>query len=176
MTVKKITGDPNTPIGKAKPKRDVTPKEVKLTLGRDDVERLKKKWPWADDSIDEIETRQVVEYLKPAERIHFVNEMCRVMKKGAKAYITCPYWASNMSMADLAIEWPPIAEGWFYHLDPVWRKANNSQEKRYTCTFNATWGYGLHPSILTKNQEYQQHAVSFWKEAAQVLSATLIKK
>lgn len=150
--------------------------EVNLELAQTDLERLRGKWPWADDSVDEIKVTKVIEYLTPVERIHFVNELQRVLKKGAKAMVLFPSWASNQAYADLAYAYPPIVEGWFYHLDKDWRKVNNPLETRYECDLSVTWGYGLHPLIQPKNQEYQQHAVTFWKEAAQGVCASLTKK
>lgn len=45
----------------------------------------------------------------------------------------------------------------------------------YSCNFQCTWGFSLHPHLLTRNQEYQQHALQFWKESAQDIIATLTK-
>ena len=44
------------------------------------------------------------------------------------------------------------------------------------CDFEAYWDYNRHPAITPRNQEYQQHALSFWKEAAQDIVATLVKR
>jgi SAM-dependent methyltransferase len=157
-------------------KKKVEDLEVKLELKQEDVGRLVKTWPWADDSVDEAMFVKVIEYLTPDERIHFVNELQRVMKKGGKAQLMFPHWSSSQAYADLSYVMPPIVEGWFYHLNKDWRTANNPLESRYDCDFDTTWGYSLHPLIQPKNQEYQQHAVTFWKEAAQGVCATLTKK
>ena len=140
------------------------------------------RWPYDDNSVDEIHSSHFVEHLTAHERIHFVNELCRVLKKGAKAMVITPHWASNRAYGDLTHQWPPISEMWFYYLDSKWRKANaphcdiEHNPKGYTCDLEATWGYTLHGSIMARNPEYQQQAISFWKEAAQDMIATLTKR
>jgi hypothetical protein len=126
--------------------------------------------------VDSVEIVNLLQFLKPAERVHFVNELWRVLKPGGKAQIIAPQWASSRAYGDLAFEYPPIAEPWLFHLNAAWRKANAPWGTAYKCDFDATWGYGLHPLLVTRNQEYQQHAVTFWKEAAQDLVANLIKR
>jgi len=157
-----------------KKKQPATPKEVIINLGEVDAD-LNQKWPWKDNSIDEAVAVNLLHYLKPDDRIHFVNELCRVLKVDGKAQVQVPYWCSNRAFADLNVAWPPVSEGWFFFLDKAWREANVPKETRYTCNFSPTWGYNLHPAISTRNQEYQQHAVTFWKEASQDLCATLTK-
>jgi hypothetical protein len=78
---------------------------------------------------------------------------------------------------DVRVQFPPVSEGWFATLNKAWREGQNCVDQSgYTCDFDHTLGYGLHPQIVARNQEYQQNAVTFWKEAAQDLCATLIKK
>ena len=114
--------------------------------------------------------------LTPAERLHFVHELYRVLKPGAKATIINASWSACKSLGDLSTHWPPVSEAWFCRLNKAWRDAQNyTDPDGYTCNFDHTIGYGLHPAIVSRNQEYQQHAVSFWKEAAQDMVATLTK-
>ena len=152
------------------------PEPLELKFTRTDVVKSRKKLVYATATVDDIEVEHVLEFLTADERIGFVNELHRVLKPGGKARIVTPYWASNIAYSDLAFQWPPIAEGWYFHLNADWRKVNNPLEKRYRCNFSCTWGYSLHQLIASRNMEYQQHAVSFWKEAAQVLAATLVKE
>ena len=153
--------------------------EVKLVtceIKREDYAKIKSKLKFADGTVDEIGIICTIEYLTADERIKFVNELYRVLKKGGKATIVTPYWCSNRAYTDLAVQWPPVAEGWFYHLREEWRKVNNPIEKRYKCDFDFTLGYGMHPLIVNRNQDFQQDAIIFKKEAAQDMIATLIKR
>lgn len=136
----------------------------------------KDKWPWGDDTVDEVICSHTVEHLTGPERIHFVNELYRVLRKGGKAAIIVPHWSSCRAYGDLTHQWPPVSEFWFYYLSVEWRKVNAPHNDGYTCDFEASWGYSMHPSLATRNQEYQQFALNFHKEAAQDLHATLTKR
>jgi hypothetical protein len=151
-------------------------KERNLEFNYKDARKLIKRWPYGSDSIDNVNIINVLQFLTPAQRIHFVNELHRVMKKGSKAQIIAPHWCSSRALGDLAFVHPPIAEAWFPHLNAEWRKTQAPWGKQYRCDFDHTLGYGLHPGIVSRNPEYQQNAVTFWKEAAQDIIATLIKR
>lgn len=137
---------------------------------------LRKPWPWADGSVAEAHASHFVEHLNAAERIHFCNELYRVLVPGGTCQIIVPHWASCRAYGDLTHQWPPVSEFWFYYLSAAWRAANAPHNDAYTCNFEATWGYSLHGSLTSRNVEYQQHALAFWKEAAQDIIATLTKR
>lgn len=143
--------------------------------GVDVVCDLRDKWKWEDDSISEVVSSHFIEHLTSEERIHFVNELYRVLKPSAKATIITPSWSSNRAYGDLTHQWPPVSEFWYYYLSKAWRTTNAPHNDGYTCDFEATWGYSTHPDLQVRNQEYQMHALTFWKEAAQDIIATLTK-
>lgn len=138
-------------------------------------------WPWADNSVDEAHASHFIEHLTAWERVSFVNELYRVLRPGATCQIIVPHWASCRAYGDPSHQWPPVGEFWFYYLDRGWREQNAPHTdikhipEGFACNFNATWGYSLHPGIVVKNQEYQQMAVQYYKEAVQDMMATLKK-
>lgn len=136
---------------------------------------LRKRWPWKDGSVEEAHCSHFVEHLTAPERIHFVNELYRVLKPDGKCQLIVPSWSSCRAYGDLTHQWPPVSEFWFYYLDKSWREQNAPHNDGYKCNFLATWGYSLHPHLQPRNQEYQQHALQFWKEAAQDIICTLTK-
>ena len=150
--------------------------------GVDTVCDLREKWPWEDASVSEVHCSHFIEHLDAPRRIHFVNELYRVLVPKGKATIIVPHWASNRAYGDLTHQWPPVAEMWFYYLSREWRKTQAPHDdieynlEGYSCDFEATWGYSLHPTLMTRSADYQQHAITFWKEAAQDIIATLVKK
>lgn len=150
--------------------------------GVDIVCDLRKKLPYKDGSVDEIHCSHFIEHLTAQERVNFMNEIYRIMRVGAKATLIAPHWCSNRAYGDMTHCWPPISEMWFYYLSQKWRddQVPHTDKKYnkdgYNCDFDATWGYSVHPAIQTRNQEYQQHAMGFFKEAAQDIIATLIKR
>lgn len=145
----------------------------------------KDKLPYKDNSVDEIHCSHFLEHLTnfngKFERIHFFNEIYRVMKKGAKATLIFPHWCSNRYYGD-PTHCEPFSEMGFMYLNKDWRasQAPHSDKKwnknGYDCDFDATYGYALRQDLLTRNQEYQMNAIMKEKEAAQDIIATLIKK
>lgn len=148
----------------------------------DVVMDVREVWPYENDSVDEVHSSHFVEHLTGVERVKFYNELHRVMKVGAKATIIVPHWASNRAYGDFTHQWPPVSEMSFYYLSKEWRATQAPHTDAqwnplgYNCDFEATWGYGLHPAIISRNQEFQQFALQFYKEAAQDTHITLTKK
>lgn len=152
--------------------------DVVMNFGKD-------KWPWETNSVEEVHCSHTLEHLTNFngkwERTHFFNELYRVLKKGAKATLIFPHWASNRYYGD-PTHCEPFGEMGFYYLSKDWRttQAPHSDKKwnknGYDCDFDAVWGYNMHEAIQTRNQEYQQHAMGFFKEACQDIVATLTKK
>ena len=151
-------------------------KEVTFILTVAELAKAKKRLAYADNSVDSCELIHLLPYLTPVERINLMNELQRVLKKGSKCQMVMPHWSSNRAYADLRFQFPPVAESWFFSLNDDYRKQDKNSDTRYKCNFGFTCGYSLHPSLISRNQEYQQHAITFWKEAAQDMIATIIKK
>lgn len=143
--------------------------DVVMNAGKD-------HWPWEDNTVDEIWCSHFVEHLTAPERIHFVNEAYRVLKDGAKVTLITPCWSSNRAYGDLTHQWPPVSEMWFCYLNSDWRKVNAPHNQFYLCDFDHTYAYGLHPNLLNRNVEVQTFWLTHFKEAAQDIIATLIKK
>lgn len=143
--------------------------------GRTDilVTDLRGQWKWDDDSVDEVYSSHFVEHLTAPERIHFANELYRVLKPGGTAEIVTPHWASGRAYGDLTHQWPPVSEFWFFYLSRSWREANAPHTSDlYSCDFVVEWGTSLHPQIALRNQEFQQFASAFYREACQDLVST----
>lgn len=163
-------------LGCGKNKREGFTGVDSIDFGQDITHDLTKPWPWADESVDEVHCSHFVEHLKADERIHFVNELYRVLKNGCKAQIIVPHWASCRAYGDLTHQWPPVSEFWFYYLSKEWRDQNAPHNDGYTCDFQATWGYAMRPDLATRNQEFQQFAMANYKEALTDIIATLVKR
>jgi hypothetical protein len=156
----------------------------------DIVADLTQKWPWEDNTVSEVHASHFVEHLTQSERCHFANELHRVLIPGGKATIIVPHWASCRAYGDPTHKWPAISEFWFYYLSKEWRMGNKEKglganaphtDKQYydqgfDCDFEAVWGYSMNPLLISRNQEYQTFAMSWYKEACQDLIATLTKK
>lgn len=139
-------------------------------------------WPWADGSVEEVHCSHYVEHLPARDRVAFVNELHRILAPGGKVTLIAPHWASCRAYGDMTHQWPPVSEFWFYYLSKSWRSGNAPHDdaahnpEGYSCDFDSTWGYSLHPSLGARNQEYQSYAMQWQKEAVQDVIATLTKK
>lgn len=153
---------------------DLTARETDVKLNAASVPF--KPWPWENDSIDEVHCSHFVEHLKAEERIHFVNELHRILKPKAQARIITPHWASERSYGDLTHQWPPVVGFWFFYLDEAWRAGNAPHNDQYKCHFpGTTWHFALRPDLVSRASEYQQYALMNYKEAATDMIATLTK-
>lgn len=150
--------------------------DIRKFDGVDQEVDLRQPWPWADNSVAQVFCAHFIEHLKPAERIHFVNELWRVLVPGGTATIIIPHFASCRAYGDLSHEWPPVSEMWFYYLDPTWRAQEAPHNDFYRCDFQVTWGYQYHPEIAVRSQEQVAFATNFYKEAIQDIHATFTKR
>lgn len=130
-----------------------------------------------DESVLEVHCSHFIEHLEAHERVHFINELHRVLVPGGKCTLIAPYAFSERAYGDLTHKWPPVVGFWFYYLDKAWRAAN-APHSGYNedVDFAATWGYSLHQSLAGRNQEYVQNAILYYKEACQDIQSTLEKK
>lgn len=134
------------------------------------------KWPWADSSVDEVYSCHMLEHLNAQERIHFVNELHRVMKPGTKAQIIVPHWCSSRAYGDLTHAWPPVSEFWPNYLSAKWRSTEAPHNDFYTCDFECVAVVTFNPALMVKSEGYRADAVAWYKEAAHDLVFTLTCK
>lgn len=168
------TGEPTTVVQRPNI-YEQQPDKVNVAFSKKDLNKLREILEYENDSLDHIDINYVVECLTPLQRIRLVNELHRVLRKGGSVTIYSAYWAASKAFGDLDAQWPPISESWYTFLDKEMREKFHPEETKYKCNFVLTMGYGMHQSIASKHQEAQQHALIFYKEAAQDLIATLTK-
>jgi hypothetical protein len=148
-------------------------------------------WPWADDSVDEAHCSHMVEHLTWAQRVFFFNELYRVLKKGAKAQIIMPHWCSNRYYGDPTHQAPFSEMAWLY-MNKDWRAGNKEKglapqaphcdselapgPLAYSCDFDVSYGYSLAPWMVGRSQGFINDALMMYKEAAQDMSAVVVKK
>lgn len=147
----------------------------------DIIMNLTDKWIWEDDSVDEVYCSHTVEHLTSLQRVHFWNELYRVLKTGSKATVIVPHWGSCRAYGDFTHQWPPMSEFAFYYLSKSWRDSNaphcdiSNNPIGLNCNFQVVWGYSYNPQLMTKNSEYQQFAMAWYKEAIYDIHCTLTK-
>jgi hypothetical protein len=63
-------------------------RSVDIAPPADEIADLSQPWPWPDSSVEEIMALDIIEHI--ADRVHFMNELHRVLAPGAKATIETP--------------------------------------------------------------------------------------
>jgi hypothetical protein len=149
--------------------------DVRKFEGVDVVADLRKPWPWADGSVGEAFSSHFLEHLPGAERIHFFNELHRVLAPEATAQIVVPHWSSERAYGDPTHQWPPVVFFSFYYLNKAWRTAN-APHTGYTCDFDTTGGNSLGEPWTCKSQETQMFAQTHYLNVSQDLVATVKKR
>jgi hypothetical protein len=147
-------------------------------FGQPIVADLRKKWPWADGSVEEVHCSHFVEHLSAVERIHFANELYRVLVPEGKATVIAPHWNSPRAYGDLTHQWPPICEWWFLYLNKEWRESQ-APHSGYTdeVNFEITYGYSLRPDLNnSRDEHYRQYAMQNYKDSCQDIISTWVKK
>lgn len=134
----------------------------------------RKKLPFKDDEVSAVYTRNFVPILTKPERSKFFNELYRILKPGGTVTLVVPAWNSAGGYGHPHFK-EEIKEEYFYFLNKAWREANAPEVVELTCNFDPTWGYNMHPSIVTRNQEYQQFALSNYCNSALEIMITLKK-
>lgn len=145
-------------------------------FGQDVVLDLRKPWPWQNGSVEEVYCSHFIEHLTAEERVHFANELHRVLQVGAKATVIAPHWNSPRAYGDLTHQWPPVCEWWFLYLNKGWRESQAPHNDQYTCDFEITYGYSLRPDVAIRDQDFQQFAMANFKDACQDIVSTWVKK
>lgn len=143
--------------------------------GVDTVLDLRQTWPWADASVDEVSSSHFVEHLTGAERIHFFNELGRVLKPGAKAYIVTPDWAHDCAYGDPTHQWPPMSRWYPLYLHKEWR-AGNAPHVGYTCDFDHVIGGSWDGWLETRNMEFRIFAMQRYNNSMRDLQVTFTKR
>lgn len=143
------------------------------------------KWPFQDNSVVEAYSSNFLEHLTNLnganERIHFFNELFRVLQVGAKALVKIPHWNSERYYGDPTHK-EPFSEMGVYYLNKEWRmrEAPHTDIKwnpsGYQCDFDSSLGYVMHHDLRSLNHEDQQFAMKWHRSAVMELHLHLIKR
>ncbi len=143
--------------------------------GVDLVADLRQPWPWQDASVEEVFSSHFVEHLTAPERIHFVNELYRVLRPGGSATLVVPNWASARAYGDLTHQWPPVSPFWFFYLNKAWRDLNAPHNDFYACDFEVQYRYTVHEQFQKSEQKDRDFACLFYVDGGQDIIARLVK-
>lgn len=143
--------------------------------GVDEVWDLTSPWPWADGSIEEAYSGHFVEHLNSLERIHFFNELGRVLKVGGTAQIVVPHWSNACAYGDPTHQWPPLSEWAAYYLNKAWRE-QNAPHVLYSCDFDFVTGVRFDDRVAGWNDDRRVFGANHHINASRDLFLNLTKR
>lgn len=139
-----------------------------------------------ENSVAEVYCSHFLEHLdhnqRAPERVRFMNELWRVLIPDGRATVITPHWASNRAYGDFTHADKPVTEMFYNYLDRNWRHSNapdNDIEHNpdgYSCNFEATLGHAMHPDWVGKTPAEYNFALSWYKDVAVELHASLIAR
>lgn len=143
------------------------------------------KWPFDDESVDEAYSSNFLEHLTNLnnawERVHFFNELYRVLRKGGKAFVAMPHWNSERYYGDPTHK-EPFSEMGVYYLNKEWRllQAPHSDlswnPNGYSCDFDSRLGYVLQPELRSLQGKEKEAAQRWYRASVQELHLHLTKR
>ena len=162
--------------------------DVVLNIGKD-------PWPWATDSVDEAYCAHTIEHLEWVERVHFFNELYRVLKPTGTAKVVLPSWSSSRYYGDPTHKSVMSSWAWWY-LNKEWRAGKKGDDGKwiqppqaphvdsemapgpyaYSCDFSVDHGSVLNPELQNRAEDYVRFALQWYKEAEYDMVATLTPK
>jgi len=131
-----------------------------------------KPWPWKTNSIDEAHSSHFLEHLTNVERVHFFNELWRVMKNGGTATIITPNWSHACAFGDPTHQWPPASPWWPLYGDRQWREGN-APHTGLKCDFVGGVAGSWDARLNGRNPEFTQNAMNEQTNAWRDLIVTL---
>lgn len=142
------------------------------------VDLLKFPWPWKAGAVDEVHCSHFFEHVPAKLRPKFMDELYRVMKKGAKATIVCPCATSTRATQDFTHEWPPISPESFLYFNKEWRVGQKLTHGAYAmkCDFDFGYGWAIDAELAARSDTTQQFALRHYYNAASDVQITLTKR
>jgi ubiquinone/menaquinone biosynthesis C-methylase UbiE len=150
------------------------------------------RWPFEDNSVSEARAIHFLEHLTnlegKCERIHFFNELYRVLRPEAGCLLVFPHWASQRYYGDPTHR-EPFSEFGFLYLQRDWRLGSGAQPPQaphtditynphgYSCNFHCNYQYAYQDHLLkTRTPEFVAFAAQYYKEVVTDIYATVIAK
>jgi hypothetical protein len=137
------------------------------------------KWPWKDNSVDELFASHFVEHIPSCLRWPFFEECYRILKPEGTMRIFVPNWKSERAYGDMTHQWPPVTAMFFLYLNKGWREANKLTYGPYDVQANfdhQAGPTGLNGDFGQKAHEVQVFAATHYCESYPDMWVTLTKR
>lgn len=142
-------------------------------------------WPFEDATVSEAYSNNFLEHLTNLngayERVHFFNELYRVLQVNAKAFVAIPHWNCDRYYGDPTHK-EPFSEMGVYYLRREWRLSQAPHTdiawnpQGYRCDFDAKLGYVLEPQFRHLQGQEKEYTQSRLRGSVQELHLHLSKR
>jgi len=151
--------------------------DIAKCVGVDKVHDLTKfPYPFKDNSVYAIFASHFVEHLDGTERMKFMNECYRILKKGASMKLIHPYNWSNRAFQDPTHKSFINADSYFY-FQKEWRKINKLDHYPIYCDFEVFISYSwMDESWGLKSEDVRNFASRNYVNVISDLFVTLKKR
>ena len=133
------------------------------------------KWPYKDNSVDEILSAYIFMRIPGKLRGKFMDEAWRVLKPEAKMTIISKYWSSAGAIQDYTFEWPPLVEQSFLYFNKGWREVNKV-DYPLVCDFDFVYGHGYDPETQNRGDDTRPFWVKHYTNTVNDLQVVLTKR
>lgn len=159
-----------------------------IDFGQKHVMDLRRPWPWKDGTIAGAYSSHFIEHLDGVERIHFMNELWRVLRLDAEATIVAPHWSSDRAYGDPTHKWPPISDMSHFYWFRAWREGGKMPDGNvvpaqaphtgYKCDFDSVMAYifNNHPTLVGRNSDFMMDGAVFKRNFVSDVRFTLTKR
>lgn len=129
---------------------------VDIAPPADVIADLSKRWPWPSSSVDEVVAFDVIEHI--ADRIHFMNELHRVLKAGSRATIETPNAAKGAGYFQDPTHVSPWCQNSFQYFE-----SGSFAHKRLSKPYGITAAFRI---VSLTERPYQDVHEQVWKITA----------
>jgi ubiquinone/menaquinone biosynthesis C-methylase UbiE len=136
-----------------------------------DLERF--PWPVEADSVEEARVSHYIEHTR--DLIAFMNELHRVLQRGAKCVIVAPYYNSIQAWQD-PTHTRAISEATFLYFNAEQRQRMGVWHYPITCDFDFTVAFGFHPEWINRPAAEREFARRHYTNVVGEIQATLTKR
>lgn len=150
------------------------------------VHDVRKPWPWADNSVDEIYCSHFLEHLDGMERIFFMNEAYRVMKAPyerdglsvtSKMLVITPAPFTHRYMQDPTHKFPMVVQESYNYFSKTAREQMGLTHYPINCDFEWSGFFQENAQAFPgRNDEFKQFAARHYINSLDDLIITLVKK
>jgi len=126
---------------------------VDIVPPADIVTDLSKRWPWVDSSVESVKAYDIIEHIE--DKIHFMNELHRVLRPGAQAEIEVPSATHGAGWA----QDPTHKSYWTMNSFQYFQDGSNAH-KRFAKSYGITARFKI---VGLSEREYKDVKEMVWK-------------